>query len=163
MTTPEIDAAAMAGPPPWGGIHHLALATPDLDATVAFYEGVLGMRVLPAGRPGEGPRHLFIDAVGALLHFWETPEATVFAAPWERGRFVPGALQHLALRLPSKAALRDLRARLTTAGVEVSEVTPVGPALVVLFHDNNGVMLEATFWPDEPEAGRASQRDAEPR
>jgi catechol 2,3-dioxygenase-like lactoylglutathione lyase family enzyme len=35
-----------ASPPiPWGGIHHIALVTPDLDATRAFYADVLGMQV----------------------------------------------------------------------------------------------------------------------
>ena len=36
--------------PDWRGINHLALVTPDMDATVRFYAGVLGMR-LAAGRP----------------------------------------------------------------------------------------------------------------
>lgn len=155
MTTHGTDAHADSAAPPWQGIHHLALATPDLDATIAFYQGVLGMAVLPAGPVGgAGPRHLFVDTGGALLHFWETPAAEIFAAPWERGRWVPGALQHLALRLPDEAALRELRSRLQTAGVEVSDVLSVGPALVVLFHDNNGMMLEATYGTDESATGR---------
>lgn len=147
MTTHETGTLPEQDRPPWQGIHHLALATPDLDATVAFYHGVLGMAVLPADGGGDrGPRHLLVDAGGALLHFWETTEAEIFAAPWERDRFVPGALQHLALRLPSEAALRALRTRLHAVGVEASDVVPIGPALVVLFHDNNGMMLEATYW-----------------
>jgi hypothetical protein len=31
--------------PPWRGFHHVALVTPDLDATIRFYGGVVGMRV----------------------------------------------------------------------------------------------------------------------
>lgn len=150
MTNERTDTAAVPAAPPWQGIHHLALATPDLDATVAYYEGVLGMAVRPAGPAGgPGPRHLLIDAGGGLLHFWETPAAEIFAAPWEQGHFVPGAFQHLALGLPTEAALHALRSRLQTAGVEVSDILPVGPALVVLFHDNNGMMLEATYWPHD--------------
>ena len=33
-------------PPRWSGINHLALVTPDMDATVRFYAGTLGMRVV---------------------------------------------------------------------------------------------------------------------
>ena len=34
------------GRPRWRGINHLALVTPDMDATVRFYHGVLGMRLV---------------------------------------------------------------------------------------------------------------------
>jgi catechol 2,3-dioxygenase-like lactoylglutathione lyase family enzyme len=36
---------------PWRGFHHVAIGTPDLDATIAFYTEVLGMemtRLFPA-------------------------------------------------------------------------------------------------------------------
>ena len=33
------------GTPPWRGFHHVALVTPDLEATIRFYGEVLGMRV----------------------------------------------------------------------------------------------------------------------
>jgi len=33
--------------PRWRGVNHLALVTPDMDATVRFYHGVLGMRWCP--------------------------------------------------------------------------------------------------------------------
>ena len=30
----------------WRGVNHLALITNDMDATVRFYDGVLGMRLV---------------------------------------------------------------------------------------------------------------------
>jgi len=33
-------------PPRWRGVNHLALITPDMDKTVRFYHGVLGMRLV---------------------------------------------------------------------------------------------------------------------
>jgi catechol 2,3-dioxygenase-like lactoylglutathione lyase family enzyme len=143
-----------AVPPPWQGIHHLALATRDLDATVRFYRDVLGMPVLlePPSRP-DGPRHLFIDAGGgAALHFWEVPEAAIFAQPLEPGPpvFVPGALQHLALKLPDEAALQALRERLRAAGVEATDLFQQGSVRLCFFHDNNGLVLEAACWLADP-------------
>ena len=39
---PTVDVTS----PRWRGINHLALVTPDMDATVRFYAGVLGMRLV---------------------------------------------------------------------------------------------------------------------
>ena len=37
----------------WRGINHLALVTPDMDATVRFWHGVLGARLVATiGTPG---------------------------------------------------------------------------------------------------------------
>ena len=51
--------------PPWRGFHHVALVTPDLDATILFYGEILGMRVgdvFPATqRQG---RHCFVKPGG---------------------------------------------------------------------------------------------------
>ena len=68
MTEPR---SAQDTPPSWQGIHHLALATRDLDATVRFYRDVLGMPVL-----------LEVDLQGARRVRREMPEAIqVFLAP----------------------------------------------------------------------------------
>jgi catechol 2,3-dioxygenase-like lactoylglutathione lyase family enzyme len=46
--------------PYWRGVHHLALVTRDMDATVRFYHGVLGARlVVTLGTPTF--RHYFFQ------------------------------------------------------------------------------------------------------
>jgi catechol 2,3-dioxygenase-like lactoylglutathione lyase family enzyme len=145
-------AATSAGLPPWQGMHHVALVTPDLDATIVFYQDILGMAaspILPAS-PHNG-RHCFIkpgatDSWG--LHIFEQPEAQIFAYPREMPRFavVPGALQHIAFALPDEAAALLLRERLERHGVAPTPFTTLGRVRNMLFHDNNGLLLEAT-WP----------------
>lgn len=156
------EAESSEPPPAWEGIHHLALATRDLDATVRFYVETLGMRLLlePPARGGT-PRHLFIDAGGgAALHFWEVAEAEIFAQPIRPGppEFVPGALQHLALRLPDEAALAALQRRLRRAGIEVTDTFSQGAVRLCFFADNNGLVVEAACWLGEASGRGADQR-----
>lgn len=139
---------------PWRGFHHIALVTPDLDATIAFYQEVLGMTVLAFFPAAEySGRHAFIqpgDTPSWGLHVFEQPEAQVFAYPADMPRFavVPGALQHIAFALPSRADGEALRARLIADGVTPTPVTTLGQIQNTLFRDNNGLLLEAT-WPRE--------------
>jgi catechol 2,3-dioxygenase-like lactoylglutathione lyase family enzyme len=137
---------------PWRGFHHVALVTPDLDATIRFYGGVLGMRVgeVVAATERQG-RHCFIkpgDAETWGLHFFELADARIFAYPesFERFAFVPGALQHVAFGLPDEESALSLRRRLAAFGVEVTDTTDLGLISNMLFRDNNGLLLEAT-WP----------------
>ena len=46
--------------PHWRGINHLAMVTPDMDATVRFYHGVLGARLAATVGTPEF-RHYFFD------------------------------------------------------------------------------------------------------
>ena len=47
QTTPQtVPQATDAMAPPWRGINHLALVTSDMDATVRFYHGTLGARLV---------------------------------------------------------------------------------------------------------------------
>lgn len=134
---------------PWRGFHHVALTTPDLDATIRFYVDVLGMQ---AGdimdRYG---KHCFIKPGSSEtwgLHIFETSEAQIFPYPdsSERFVFIPGALQHIAFALPDEQAAMALRERLHTHHVHTTGVNDLGPIRNFLFVDNNGTLLEAA-WP----------------
>ncbi len=138
--------------PSWRGFHHVALVTPDLDATIRFYGDVLGMSVGEVvGATERQVRHCFIkpgDVVETWgLHFFEQPDVEVFAYPetFERYAFVPGALQHVAFALPDEAAALALRRRLAAFGVEMTDVTNLGEVSNMLFRDNNGLLLEAAW------------------
>ncbi len=145
-----------AAAPAWGGIHHVALVTPDLDATIAFYGDVLGMSAGEV-RVGGGmlpQRHCFIrpgeDAETWGLHFFEHPDARIPACSQGLAsrEFIPGALQHVAFALPSAAEAASLRARLQAHGIEATPTGTIGPIQNMLFFDNIGLLLEAT-WPRE--------------
>jgi catechol 2,3-dioxygenase-like lactoylglutathione lyase family enzyme len=137
--------------PRWRGTHHIALTTADLDATVRFYHGLLGMPLLGGGgaNPVHG-RHYAFDAGGFHVGFFERPgyEAPVAPVGWSRAfGFVPGAFQHLALAVADEAGLEALRARLVAVGVEVTEWLHEGPMRQFLFADNNGILWEVTWTP----------------
>src|SRR3979490_1424852 len=98
--------------PPWRSFHHVALATPDLDATLAFYGMVLSMEMGEIMTRG-GIRHCMVkpgDGEAWGLHFFEDPRAqlftdreemrVLFADPNSRFGSIPGALQHIAFSLP---------------------------------------------------------------
>ncbi len=141
---------------PWRGFHHVALMTPDIDATVRFYAGVLGMTVgeiFASSRQGAG-RNCFAypdpaNGNGTMgIHFFEDTElapAERSAAPWDRGPGA-GAVHHVAFALADPEEASALRVRLVEVGVWTSEVIEFGAAESILFRDNNGLMIEAT-WP----------------
>ena len=138
----------------------MALVTPDLDATRAFYGDVLGM---PVGEVLEGggviaARHCFVrpggDAAAWGLHFFEQRGVTLPRFPdglpgLRTAGFLSGALQHVAFALPDAAAGEALRRRLAAHGVEATPTGRVGPLANLLFLDPHGLLLEAT-WPREP-------------
>jgi catechol 2,3-dioxygenase-like lactoylglutathione lyase family enzyme len=143
---------AVTTAPPWRGFHHIALVTPDLEATISFYQNVLGMHVgeiYPA--TDRNGRHCFIKPGTSEtwgLHFFEQAGAQIFSYPETLARFtfIPGSLQHIAFALPDEAAGLALRERLQRYNILITEIGELGPIHNTLFLDNNGVLLEAT-WP----------------
>jgi catechol 2,3-dioxygenase-like lactoylglutathione lyase family enzyme len=122
----------------WRGIHHIALATPDLDATIRFYDGVLGMQVSEVfpSREGRG-RHCLVfvkpgddDTWG--LHFFERPTEPS-----------AGPFLHIAFRLPDGRSAEALRGRLRAHDIAITEIPELGS---FVFWDIHGMMLEVT-WP----------------
>ena len=56
----------------WRGVHHLALVTTDMDATVRFYHGVLGARLVVT-LATDAFRHYFFEvAPGSSVAFFDS-------------------------------------------------------------------------------------------
>jgi catechol 2,3-dioxygenase-like lactoylglutathione lyase family enzyme len=135
-------------PPRWRGINHLALVTSDMDATVRFYHGVLGARLV-AHLGNESFRHYFFEiGPGSTVAFFEYRglELAGFAKP--AGVPDPRAAQfdHVSFNLADEEALLSLQRRLKAHGCEVTDVVDHGFVRSIYFTDNNGIALEASWW-----------------
>jgi catechol 2,3-dioxygenase-like lactoylglutathione lyase family enzyme len=144
--------------PRWRGINHLAMITTDMDATVRFYHGVLGARLV-AHLGNESFRHYFFE-IGQenTIAFFEYRgiDLEPFAKP--AGVPDPRAVQfdHISFNLPDEEALLSLRSRLKAAGCEVTDVVDHGFIHSIYFTDPSGIALEASWWVTD-----ATGRDAD--
>jgi catechol 2,3-dioxygenase-like lactoylglutathione lyase family enzyme len=132
--------------PHWRGINHLALITPDMDATVRFYHGVLGMRLVATLRAGPMRHYFFELGAGNTVAFFEWTGADTFAKPAGAPSSRTMQLDHLSFNLADEEALVALRDRLEAAGSEVTPVVEHGIVRSIYFHDPNGIALEASWW-----------------
>ncbi len=118
------------------GIHHITAITGDAPGNVAFYTGVLGMRMVKKTVNQDEPNvyHLFYGdehgSPGMDLTFFEYPRAA-------RGVAGAGMVHRIVWRVSAAAALEFWRERLQQAGVE-AELT--GESL--LFSDPEGLEHE---------------------
>jgi catechol 2,3-dioxygenase-like lactoylglutathione lyase family enzyme len=150
--------ASMSEQPRWRGINHLALVTTDMDATVRFYHGVLGARLV-ANLGNNSFRHYFFE-IGPqnTIAFFEYRQVEL--EPFAKPAGVPDrrAVQfdHVSFNLPDEEALLRLRSRLKEAGCEVTDVVDHGFIRSVYFTDPNGIALEASCWVTD-----ATGRDAD--
>jgi len=98
------------------GVHHLALLSSDVEATIDFYQGILEFPLteLFENRDYQGSTHFFFDiGNGNALAFFDFPGLDL--GPYAE---VLGSMHHLAISVtPEKQA--HLRGRLEAAGVEI--------------------------------------------
>jgi catechol 2,3-dioxygenase-like lactoylglutathione lyase family enzyme len=145
----------------WRGVHHLALVTTDMDATVRFYHGVLDARlVLTLGTPAF--RHYFFElGQGGTLAFFEYADASLDTFTKPAGVPYPQASQfdHLSLALADEEALLRLRDRLKSHNCEVTDVVDHGVLRSIYFNDPNGIALEASWWTIDPTGRPADYTD----
>ena len=132
--------------PRWRGVNHLALVTPDMDATVRFYAGVLGMRVVATTRAGPMRHYFFEIGPENTVAFFEIDGIGTFAKPAGAPPSQTIQFDHLSFNLPDERGLLDLRQRLLDAGCECTEVVDHGFVRSVYFTDPNGIALEASWW-----------------
>jgi catechol 2,3-dioxygenase-like lactoylglutathione lyase family enzyme len=145
---PSIGMIDSTEPVYWRGVNHLALITPDLDATVRFWHGVLGARLVATiGTPAF--RHYFFEVgAGNTVAFFEYKNQPLdrYAKPAGVPYAKASQFDHLSLNLPDEAALLRLRDRLKQHDCEVTDVVDHGMIRSIYFSDPFGVALEASFW-----------------
>jgi glyoxalase family protein len=118
------------------GIHHISCITGDAPANVAFYTGVLGLRMVKRTVNQDEPSvyHLFYGdehgSPGMDLTFFEYPGAVP-------GRAGAGMVHRILWRVGSRASLEFWQQRLTERGV-AAELT----ADSLLFDDPEGLEHE---------------------
>src|SRR5206468_4479655 len=129
----------------------------DMDATVRFYHGVLGARVVSTVGTPEF-RHYFFDfGPQCTVAFFEYTDLDI--EPFAVASGVPdprkAQFDHLSLNLPDEAALHGLRQRLLDHDCQVTEIIDHGSIHSVYFTDPHGIALEASWWVHDVTDGEA--------
>ena len=132
------------------GLFHVAIKTNDLEATRAFYCGVLGLNEVFRPNFGFPGAWLACPLPGgaAIIHVYAGGPAL-----GAEGRAPSGssAIDHLSL---SCSGYHEFRERFIAAGLDYREFLVPGTTLWQLFvYDPSGVQLELTF-EGSAEAGR---------
>ena len=157
----DASGAGLPAAPDWRGINHLALVTPDMDATVRFYVGVLGMRLAATLMAGPMRHYFFEMADGNTVAFFEVKGMETFAKPAGGPSNRTIQLDHISFNVPDEHALKQLQTRLRAAGCEITEVVDHGIMHSVYFHDPNGIALEASWWVTDPTGRPVDYEDGE--
>jgi len=136
------------------GVHHPALAVPDIQKALDFYCGVLGFELIAR----MGDQAAFISAGGYHHHIglntWESLGGPP-PAPGTTG------LYHVAILYPDRKELAGALRRLVAAGIPLDGAADhgVSEALYLRDPDGNGVELyrdrPADQWPRSPGGGVA--------
>ena len=119
------------------GMNHFTVIAEDLDRTLAFYSGLLGLQQGP--RPDLGFPGAWLYADGrAILHVYSDRPV-----PAQRS----GVIDHMAF---SARNLKDTKARFDAQGVPYDLRRQKGAGTWQLFcHDPNGAKVELDFDPGE--------------
>ncbi|GAB2458556.1 VOC family protein [Xylanimonas ulmi] len=152
------------------GFNHVALVSSDMQRTVDFYSGVLGMPLIKTlDLPDGMGQHFFFDAGNgdSLAFFWfpQAPDGVPgLSAPRSQPGFgewtsAVGSLNHIAFDVPPEK-FAEYRAKLKAAGVRVGPLinhdespsqiaTTMHDGVYVrsfYFQDPDGVLLEFACW-----------------
>ena len=133
-----------------------------MDATVRFYDGVLGARLV-ATVATDSFKHYFFDfGPGCTIAFFEYAgvEVESFAKPAGVPYQKASQFDHLSMALPDEDALLALRDRLKEADCQVTDVVDHGFLRSIYFNDPNGIALEASFWTIDPTGRPADYGDS---
>jgi catechol 2,3-dioxygenase-like lactoylglutathione lyase family enzyme len=135
------------------GVHHITLVGAKREATVDFWEGVLGMPFVfeQPNLDNDAESHLYFDPGDGRLITVFTNEGRDPVGPPEDDK-VPGRVHHVAFSL-SKATFDQVVARLDERGVRSSGVKDRGFMDSIYFHDPLGLLIELASYRFEPPSG----------
>jgi glyoxylase I family protein len=120
------------------GIHHITLLVADLDRSLAFYRGVLGLRLVKqtVNDDDRSARHfIFGDADRMLITCLEYPDL-------EEGKVGRGSTHHFALSVESHAELAAWKQYLDEKGIPTTEVMDRGEFRSIYLRDPDGHIVE---------------------
>jgi catechol 2,3-dioxygenase-like lactoylglutathione lyase family enzyme len=131
------------------GFNHIDLATKDMAATRAFYEGILGFPVVRSDIiefEGQGQaQHVFFDCGDGQMIAFATSDRMPkdLDTSINKGLGLQGAVYHFAFEAKSLENLKALKASLEAKGVAVRGVEDhEGWCRSIYFTDPNGLQLE---------------------
>ncbi len=152
------------------GFGHVALVCNDMQATVDFYEGILGFPLVKTLELGNQGQHFFFEVTenDGVAFFWfknvNAPAPGVASADWNAGESTPGsakglmskaavgAMHHLSFGVDA-SKLEEYRQRLMEHGIEVTDIIEhsdeAGERITgFYFRDPDGIVLEFSAWND---------------
>jgi glyoxylase I family protein len=116
-------------------VDHIAINTNDMEATLQFYCGILGMRLARTALTPDGRRHYNVEIGGGTAF-------AVFDGAKPSPEGVPQRLNHLALVVATAEEFDEAYERLQNHGVEVTGIIERSYGKTFYFHDPNGIRLQ---------------------
>jgi catechol 2,3-dioxygenase-like lactoylglutathione lyase family enzyme len=127
------------------GVDHVGLSVRDLEASRAFFVECLGWKVV-GGKPAYPSAYVSDGA--CVVTLWQVADPATSVA-FDRKKNV--GLHHLALKVPSRAALDELHARVAAwPGVSLEfapEPSGAGPKFHMMFLEPGGNRIELSWDP----------------
>jgi glyoxalase family protein len=134
------------------GVHHITFVGSSREATIEFYQGLLGMPLVFEQPNLDVPEetHLYFDpGDGRLITFFCRPTRQADPTPNPEGI---GNLHHLALTV-SRATFTQVAARLEERGIANTGPIDRGFMDSIYFRDPNGQLLEMACFKFSPPPG----------
>lgn len=133
------------------GIHHIGVATHDMEATLEFYESVLGFPAVVCEmiepESGGAIRHAFFDVgEGELIAFMEANDIEGVSPDFDtginRGLGTGSGMIHFAFKVADPDELAKKRDELLEKGLKVRGIVDHGWCQSIYFRDPNFLQLE---------------------
>ncbi len=125
------------------GIHHLAMATRDIEGTIRFWRDLLGMRLV-GGLGKKGYKLYFFEICPQnYVVFFEWPDVEPLPEK-DHGFPVSGPMvfDHVSFAVEDDDSLCSLRETLAAAGFWVSDLIDHGIIHSIYSFDPNGIAIE---------------------